>query len=67
MSEIETEYRIGIGGTFTDLAAVDREGETPIAKAPSPPADQSVGVLDRLERMAGTMDVNQRCQGNCSW
>lgn len=69
MSRIGAEYRIGIdtGGTFADLVALDRKGETRVAKAPSTPADRSVGVLDRLERMAGTVDLNQRCQGNCSW
>ncbi|MCY3671474.1 MAG: hydantoinase/oxoprolinase family protein, partial [Alphaproteobacteria bacterium] len=60
MSETGTEYRIGIdiGGTFTDLVAVDREGGTRIAKAPSTPADQSVGVLDGLERLAGGMGLD---------
>jgi N-methylhydantoinase A len=47
-------WRIGIdvGGTFTDLVAVDRRGRTVIAKAPSTPADPSLGVLDGLERLA---------------
>ena len=60
MSESGTEYRIGIdiGGTFTDLVAVDRKGETRIAKAPTTPADQSAGVLDGLERLAGAMDLD---------
>ncbi len=60
MSESGTEYRIGIdiGGTFTDLVAVDRRGETRIAKAPSTPADQSAGVLDGLERLAGTIGLD---------
>ena len=59
MNEFETGYRIGIdiGGTFTDLVAVDRGGRTWIAKAPSTPADQSAGVLDGLERLAAAMEL----------
>jgi N-methylhydantoinase A len=47
-------YRIGIdvGGTFTDLVAVDDEGRVTLAKAASTPADQSVGVMDGLARLA---------------
>ena len=46
--------RIGIdvGGTFTDLVAVDDSGGVTFAKAPSTPSDQSVGVMDGLERLA---------------
>ena len=47
-------FRIGIdvGGTFTDLVAVDAEGRVTSAKAASTPDDQSVGVLDGLDRLA---------------
>ena len=46
--------RIGIdvGGTFTDLVAIDGEGRTIFAKSPSTPADQSVGVMAGLEELA---------------
>ena len=39
-------YTIGIdvGGTYTDLVAIDEHGTTVFAKSPSTPADQSVGV-----------------------
>jgi N-methylhydantoinase A len=52
-------YRIGIdvGGTFTDLVAVDAEGRVTLAKAPSTPADQSLGVMDGLERLAAALGV----------
>ena len=47
-------YRIGIdvGGTFTDLVAVDDEGRVSLAKAPSTPSDQSAGVMDGLGLLA---------------
>lgn len=47
-------YRLGVdvGGTFTDLLLVDETtGNTFSAKVPSTPADQSVGVLNGLERV----------------
>ncbi|MGH7321025.1 MAG: hydantoinase/oxoprolinase family protein [Candidatus Rokuibacteriota bacterium] len=47
-------YRIGIdvGGTFTDLVAVDDAGRVTLAKAASTPADPSIGVMDGLARLA---------------
>ena len=47
-------YRIGVdvGGTFTDLVAVDGLGKATLAKVPSTPEDPSVGVLDGLELLA---------------
>jgi N-methylhydantoinase A len=51
--------RIGIdvGGTFTDLVAIDEAGRTVFAKSPSTPADQSVGVLAGLEELAGRLGL----------
>jgi N-methylhydantoinase A len=47
-------YRIGVdvGGTFTDLVAVDDFGKATLAKVPSTPDDPSVGVIDGLELLA---------------
>src|SRR6516162_2603141 len=47
-------YRIGIdvGGTFTDLVAVDDLGSATLAKVLSTPADPSIGVLDGLKLLA---------------
>src|SRR6516164_6007888 len=47
-------YRIGIdvGGTFTDLVAVDEHGKATLEKVPSTPDDPSVGVLEGLDRLA---------------
>jgi N-methylhydantoinase A len=52
-------YRIGIdvGGTFTDLVALDAAGGVTLAKAPSTPADPSLGVMDGLERLAEALGV----------
>jgi N-methylhydantoinase A len=52
-------YRIGIdvGGTFTDLVAVDAAGRVTLAKAPSTPADPSIGVVDGLARLAEALGV----------
>jgi N-methylhydantoinase A len=53
-------YRIGIdvGGTFTDLVAVDEKGGVTIAKAASTPGDQSVGVMEGLSRLADTLSLD---------
>jgi N-methylhydantoinase A len=52
-------YRIGIdvGGTFTDLVAVDEFGRAILAKVPSTPDDPSIGVLDGLRLLADMLDV----------
>ena len=41
-------YRIGVdvGGTFTDLVAVDEKGRTVLEKAATTPADPSIGGAD---------------------
>ena len=54
-------YRIGIdvGGTFTDLVAVDDFGQTTLAKVPSTPADPSIGVLDGLQLLADALGLEQ--------
>ena len=52
-------YRIGIdvGGTFTDLVAVDDDGRSTLAKAPSTPADPSLGVVDGLGRLSAALGL----------
>jgi N-methylhydantoinase A len=55
-------YRIGIdvGGTFTDVVAVDDAGRVTLAKAPSTPADQSLGVLQGLDELARALHLDVR-------
>src|SRR5207253_8380034 len=54
-------YRIGIdvGGTFTDLVAVDDDGRATLAKVPSTPEDPSIGVLGGLELLAAALGLEQ--------
>jgi N-methylhydantoinase A len=43
---------VDVGGTFTDLFLVDeKSGKIFTAKVPSTPADQSIGVLNGIERV----------------
>src|SRR5215472_1142808 len=55
-------YRIGIdvGGTFTDLVAVDEGGRVTIAKSASTPADPSLGVMEGLGLLAAALGVELR-------
>src|SRR3954468_21581499 len=54
-------YRIGIdvGGTFTDLVAMDQGGATTLTKLPSTPHDPSIGVLDGLELLAQRLGLDR--------
>ncbi|MCP5152601.1 MAG: hydantoinase/oxoprolinase family protein [Ectothiorhodospiraceae bacterium] len=56
-----SRYRIGIdvGGTFTDLVAVDDDGRITATKALSTPADQSIGVLDGLDRLSESLGLDR--------
>ena len=53
-------YRIGIdvGGTFTDVVAIDQSGRVTLAKAASTPQDQSIGVIDGLTRLAERLNLS---------
>jgi N-methylhydantoinase A len=53
-------YRIGIdvGGTFTDLVAIDPGGEATLAKVPSTPQDPSLGVIDGIATLAATLGLD---------
>ncbi len=39
-----------MGGTFTDVVAIDDEGRVTVAKASTTPEDQSLGVHDALQK-----------------
>jgi len=61
MIDVAAGYRIGIdvGGTFTDLVAIDDRGRITTAKSASTPQDQSIGVLAGLELLAGALGINR--------
>ncbi|HEX9869874.1 MAG TPA: hydantoinase/oxoprolinase family protein, partial [Candidatus Tectomicrobia bacterium] len=50
-------YRIGIdvGGTFTDLVAVDDSGRVALAKSASTPGDPSLGAMEGLGLLAAEL------------
>ncbi|MBV8221674.1 MAG: hypothetical protein JO325_24685, partial [Solirubrobacterales bacterium] len=49
---------VDVGGTFTDLLLHDTEsGQLWLAKVPSTPQDQSLGVLDGIHAIAGIAGV----------
>ena len=54
-------YRIGIdiGGTFTDLVAVDAAGLVTIAKYPTTPQDPSLGLVEGLRVLAEEVGVSR--------
>ena len=50
---------IDVGGTFTDLVAIDEAGRTVFAKSPSTPQDQSIGVMAGLDELARRLDLSR--------
>jgi N-methylhydantoinase A len=54
--------RIGIdvGGTFTDLAAVDDVGRTTLVKVASTPGDPADGVINGLKLLAEMLGLEPR-------
>jgi N-methylhydantoinase A len=50
---------VDVGGTFTDLVAIDANGRTVFAKAPSTPSDQSIGVMAGLDELARRMKLSR--------
>lgn len=50
---------IDIGGTYTDLVAIDAGGRTVFGKSPSTPSDQSIGVMAGLEELARRLKLTR--------
>lgn len=50
---------IDVGGTYTDLVAIDQMGRTVFAKSPSTPADQSIGVMAGLDELARRLGLTR--------
>src|SRR5262245_8134014 len=55
-------FRVGIdvGGTFTELVAVDDAGRVTLAKSASTPADPSLGVMDGLHLLSRELSLDLR-------
>src|SRR3954462_12409302 len=51
---------IDVGGTYTDLVAIDENGRTVFAKSPSTPTDQSIGVMTGLAEIARRLKLTRR-------
>ncbi|MGC1411788.1 MAG: hydantoinase/oxoprolinase family protein [Acetobacteraceae bacterium] len=49
---------IDVGGTFTDLVAVDDTGRSTLAKVASTPEDPSIGVMAGLDRLAELLHLS---------
>ena len=50
---------VDVGGTFTDLVAIDETGKLTLAKSPSTPQDQSLGVMAGLEELAQRLNLSR--------
>src|SRR6201985_1742240 len=50
---------IDVGGTFTDLVAIDTSGHTVFAKSLSTPQDQSIGVMAGLDELARRLNLSR--------
>src|ERR1700744_1294567 len=50
---------IDVGGTYTDLVAIDEHRNIVFAKSPSTPAAQSIGVMAGLEELARRLKLSR--------
>jgi N-methylhydantoinase A len=51
---------IDVGGTFTDLVAIDAQGQTTSAKASTTPADPGLGLFEGLDELARRLGTTRR-------
>ena len=51
---------IDVGGTFTDLVAVDARGHATSAKASTTPADPGLGLFEGLDELARGLGVTRQ-------
>lgn len=68
-SAFSPPWRIGVdvGGTFTDIVLVDRNGALQVAKVPSTPSDPSEGVLTAVKMAADQLSISYvELLGSCS-
>ncbi len=60
MTDQRFDVGIDIGGTYTDLVAIDGHGNRTLVKTPTTPADQSIGFTDALEQAATANELTLR-------
>lgn len=48
---------IDVGGTFTDIVAIDDKGNVSFTKTPSTPEDQSIGVANGIKRILEDLNI----------
>jgi len=55
-------YRIGIdvGGTFTDIVAIDQDGVMIFLKTPTTPENQALGVVEGISKLAARLELPQK-------
>lgn len=58
MAVAKYDVGVDVGGTFTDLVAVDETGNRTVVKVPSTPADPSRGMLDALAQAAAKLSLD---------
>ncbi len=51
------------GGTMTDVIVVDEQGHSVIGKAPTSPADESIGYMESLEEAMEQLGIDPRLNG----
>jgi len=51
------------GGTMTDVIVVDEEGRSVIGKAPTSPADESIGYMESLEEALEQLGIDPKSDG----
>ncbi|MCE7884999.1 MAG: hydantoinase/oxoprolinase family protein, partial [Actinobacteria bacterium ATB1] len=51
------------GGTMTDVIVVDEDGHSVIGKAPTSPADESIGYMESLEEALEYMGIDPQREG----
>jgi N-methylhydantoinase A len=54
------KYVVGIdvGGTFTDLVAIDEAGNTCVIKSPSTPENPGIGVVTAIEKCSAALNMS---------
>ncbi|XID93821.1 hydantoinase/oxoprolinase family protein [Paenibacillaceae bacterium WGS1546] len=54
---LKIKLGIDVGGTFTDIVAIDDDGRVSYTKTPSTPEDQSIGVANGIRRMLEDLGI----------